>query len=136
MRVAERMVREVITLEESQPLRDALLAFQKHRVRHIPVLDSGRLVGILTDRDVRRATPSPFSGADQETFERVVDSTRIGQIMTRNPYSVTPSTPLKEAVKVLHDRKYGALPVVEGGRLVGLLTATDMLMDLYNLLPD
>jgi CBS domain-containing protein len=56
--------------------------------------------------------------------------------MTRNPFTVTPSTPLKDAVKALHDTKFGALPVVEGGNLVGLLTATDMLKDLFDLLPD
>jgi acetoin utilization protein AcuB len=56
--------------------------------------------------------------------------------MTRNPFAVTPSTSLRDAVKVLHDRKYGAVPVVEQDRLVGILTATDMLLDLYNLLPE
>ncbi|MBI3449073.1 MAG: CBS domain-containing protein [Acidobacteria bacterium] len=136
MKVADRMIKQVVTLGENATLRDALLAFQKHHIRHVPIVEGGKLVGIITDRDLKRATPSPFSGADRETFERVVDSTRVGQIMTRNPYTVTPSTPLRDAVKVLHDRKFGALPVVDGETLVGIVTATDMLKDLYDLLQD
>jgi len=136
MTVADRMIKQVVTLTEDTTLRDALIAVQKHHIRHVPIVKDGALVGILTDRDLKRATPSPFAGADRDTFERVVDSIRVGQIMTRNPFTVTPSTSIRDAVKVLHDRKFGALPVVEGTRLVGILTATDMLLDLYNLLQD
>jgi acetoin utilization protein AcuB len=136
MKVADRMVRNVITIEARQTLRDAIALLQKHHIRHVPVLDGKKLVGILTDRDVKRATPSPLAGDSIEEFHKVVDSTIIAQIMTKNPYCVTPATPLRDAVKILHDRKNGALPVVEGDRLVGLLTTTDMLMDLYNLLPE
>jgi acetoin utilization protein AcuB len=136
MKVADRMVHDVVTLEEGQTLREALTTFQRHHIRHIPVVREGKLVGILTDRDVKRATPSPIAGAHMEDYDKVIDSTLISQIMTRNPYTVTPSTPLRDAVKLLHDRKNGALPVVEGDRLVGLITATDMLMDLYRLLPE
>ncbi len=136
MKVADRMVRDVITLDADQTLREAIALFQKHHIRHVPVLKDGKLAGILTDRDVKRATPSPLAGDSIEEFNRVVDSSRVGQLMTRNPYCVTPATPLRDAVKILHDRKNGALPVVEGDRLVGLITTTDMLMDLYKLLPE
>ena len=71
-----------------------------------------------------------------DDYDKVVDSTKAAQLMTRNPYCVTPSTPLRDAVKALHDRKHGAIPVVEGDRLVGLVTATDMLGYLYTLLPE
>jgi len=134
--VADRMVRKVVVLQEDQSLREALITIQRHQIRHVPVVKNGDLVGMLTDRDLKRATPSPVSGADMATFDRVVDSTKVAQIMTRNPFSVTASTSLKDAVKILHNRKFGAIPVTEGKRLVGLLTATDMLLDLYNLLPD
>jgi acetoin utilization protein AcuB len=130
------MVRNVIALQADQRLREALLIMRKNSIRHLPVLEEEKLVGILTDRDVNRATPSAMSGADLETFNRIVDSTLVSQVMTRNPYAVTPSTPLKDAVKVLHDRKYGALPVVEGGRLVGIITVMDLLKDFMVLLPE
>ena len=136
MKVADRMVRDVITITEDRTLRDALALFQRHHIRQLPVLSGETLVGILSDRDVKRATPSRMAGADMEDYDKVVDTTRVGQLMTRNPFTVTPSTPLRDAVKVLHDRKFGALPVVEGGRLVGLITATDMLAHLHSLLPE
>jgi acetoin utilization protein AcuB len=136
MTVADRMVGDVVAIQEGLSLREAMLIFRKHNLRHLPVLHEGALVGMVSDRDVLRATPTSITGADLETFNRVVDETTIGQIMTRNPYSVTPSMRLKDAVKVMHDRKFGALPVVEKGKLVGIITATDMLMDLHDRLPD
>lgn len=136
MKVSEKMVREVITIAQDETLREALAIFQRHHIRTLPVLDEDRLVGILSDRDVKRATPSPVSGASMEEYNRVVDTTRVSQIMTRNPYCVTPSTPLRDAVKALHDTKHGAIPVVDGGTLVGLVTATDMLGYLLTLLPE
>jgi CBS domain-containing protein len=134
--VEQRMTRDVVTLEQGQSLRDAMGVMQRHRIRHAPVLDGDRLVGILTDRDVKRATPSLLSGIDREQYDRVLSQTRVGQVMTRNPYSVTPTTSLRDAVKLFVDRKFGALPVVEAGRLVGILTQTDLLRAFYETLED
>ena len=134
--VEERMIRQVVTLTESASLREALALLQRHRIRHIPVVENGRLVGILTDRDVKRATPSLLSGISQEDYDRVLVQTHVSQVMTRNPFSVTPSTSLKDATKLLAERKYGALPVVEGDRLVGILTNTDLLRAFYESLED
>ena len=130
------MVSEVITITQEQSLRDALEIFQRNHILQLPVLEGGDLVGILSDRDVKRATPSPIAGAGMEDYDKMVDSVKVAQLMTRNPYCVTPSTLLRDAVKALHDRKHGAIPVVEGNRLVGLITATDMLLYLHTLLPE
>jgi len=134
--VEERMTRQVVTLTEQASLRDALALLQRHRIRHIPVVEGERIVGILTDRDVKRATPSLLSGVSQEDYDRVLAQTHVSQVMTRNPFSVTPSTSLKDATKLLAERKYGALPVVEGERLVGILTNTDLLRAFYESLED
>ena len=134
--VEERMTREVVTLTENASLRDALALLQRHRIRHIPVVNGQILVGIITDRDIKRATPSLLSGASQEDYDRVLAGTHVVQVMTRDPFSVTPSTSLKDATKLLAERKYGALPVVEGGRLVGILTNTDLLRAFYESLED
>jgi len=127
MIVEECMTRKVVTLTEDQTLREAIAVMQRNRIRHLPVVTGGRIVGIVTDRDVKRATPSLLSGVDQDQFDRVLSSTRVSQVMTRNPYTITPSMSLKDAVKIVIDRKFGALPVVEGDKLVGILTATDLL---------
>ncbi len=100
---------------------------QRNRIRHAPVVSDEKVIGILTDRDVKRASPSALSGIDQTQYDRVLNETRVGQAMTRNPFTVTPSTSIRDAIKVLIDRKYSALPVVEGDRLVGIITGTDML---------
>ena len=136
MTVADRMTREVKSLKESDALREAMDLMQRHRIRHLPVTVEDRVVGIVTDRDLKRATPSLLSGIDQEQYDKVLQETRVGQVMTRNSYTVTPSMPLKDAAKVLVDRKFGALPVVEDGRLVGIITGIDMLRAFYELLED
>jgi CBS domain-containing protein len=136
MKVSDCMTREVVTLDEEQSLREALTVQQRHRIRHIPVVAAGRIVGILTDRDLKRASPSLLSGIDQEQYDKVLDTTRVGQVMTRNPYTVTPATPLKDVAKILIDRKFGALPVIEKKLLVGIVTDIDLLRALYEILDD
>ena len=134
--VEEHMTRSVITLGDDQTLRDAIALMQRHRIRHLPVVAGDRLVGILTDRDVKRASPSLLTGVNQEEYDRVLTGTRVAQVMTRHPFSVTPSTSLKDAAKVLIDRKFSALPVIEKDRLVGILTITDLLRALHEMLED
>src|SRR5262245_31607399 len=104
--VEQRMTRPVITLAESDPLREAIAVMQRHRIRHVPVMAGSTMVGILTDRDVKRATPSLLAGAGQAEYDHVLGKTHVGQVMTRNPYSVTPSTNLRDAVKILIDRRF------------------------------
>lgn len=134
MNVSEIMTKEVVTLQEEQSLREALGLLQRHRIRHVPVVSGTRLIGIVTDRDLKRATPSLLSGIDREAFDRVLDETRVGQVMTRNPYTVTPSMSLKDAAKILIDQRFGALPVIEAGKLIGIITETDLLKALHDML--
>jgi CBS domain-containing protein len=127
MKVENLMTRNVLTLRGDQTLRDAISIVQKHHIRHIPVVNGPRVVGIVTDRDIKRATPSLLSGVDQAEYERVLNETRVFQVMTREPATVTPDTDLAEAVRILIDKKFGALPVIDGSGLVGILTDTDIL---------
>ena len=136
MTVEQRMTRDVQTLSEDQSLRDAIAVMQRHRIRHLPVVTGDRIVGLVTDRDVKRATPSLLSGVDQQQFDHVLSATRVSQVMTRSPFTVTPSTTLKDAAKVVIDRKFGALPVVENDKLVGIITATDLLRAFYEMLEE
>ncbi len=136
MKVSDRMTREVVTLEEEQSLREALTLQQLHKIRHIPVVADGRVVGILTDRDLKRASPSLLSGIDQKQYDELLETIRVGQIMTRNPHTVTPATPLKHVAEILIDRKFGALPVIENNLLVGIITEIDLLRALYEMLDE
>ena len=125
--VRDYMVSEVETLAPDDSLETAVMLERRFRIRHIPILENGELVGMVTDRDLKRALPSPVSGTDQQTFERVVQTTRLGQIMTRSPMTISPAAPLRDAVQILCEQKFGAIPVVENGKLVGIITGVDVL---------
>ena len=130
------MTRSVETVSREQTLRDAVDLLLSRHIRHLPVVDADlRLVGIVTDRDVKRATPSLHSGVDRTAYERVLDETRVAQFMTKDPWVVSPGTTVKEAARVLIDSKVGALPVVDDGRLVGIISDIDLLRVLHGLLP-
>jgi acetoin utilization protein AcuB len=126
MLVREVMSPSVVTLTPDETLLDAINRLRSNHIRHLPVIDASTLVGIVTDRDVKRATPSVLSG-NQEEYNRVIATTRVAQFMTRDPLTVTPATNLKAAIELFIDRKIGAIPVVEGGRLVGILSDLDIL---------
>jgi len=134
MKVSDRMTRDVVTLDEDQSLREALGLQQRHKIRHIPVVSGAAVVGILTDRDLKRATPSLLTGVDQEAYDQLLDNTRVDQVMTRNPHTVSPDTPLKEVAEILIEHKFGSLPVIDANRLVGIITDIDLLGALSELL--
>ena len=136
MLVEDVMSRSVVTLTPDHTLREAIELLQSKRIRHLPVVGGSKVVGIVTDRDVKRATPSLLSGIDRSGYERVLEKTTVAQFMTREPLTVTPKSKLKAAVKIFLERKVGALPVVEEGRLVGILTDVDVLRVVHDLLPE
>jgi len=108
-------------------LLDAALTLRSTGFRHLPIVDGERLVGIITDRDIHRFAPSLLSKVTPEEYNAVFENTPLERVMTRDPLTVTPTTPLREAASTLHEKKLGCLPVVDNGRLVGILTVTDML---------
>ena len=108
-------------------LLDAVLTLRSTGFRHLPIVDGERLVGIISDRDVQRLTPSLLSKITQDEYNAVFENTPLDRVMTRDPLTVTPATPLREAAAILHEKRLGCLPVVEDGRLVGILTVTDLL---------
>jgi len=115
-----------ITLRES--LQGAMELMAMKRIRHLPVLDSsGKLVGMVTDRDLRRAAPSPLFSRDPDKDQESMDTTLVERVMVRSPTTIGPNQSLQDAVRLFTDKKYGALPVVDGIRLVGIITPIDMM---------
>lgn len=137
---APKLVREIMTqhvtaLEHDAKLLDAVLLLRSSGYRHLPVLNQGRLVGLLSDRDVQLASPSMFSNISPEEYNRIFETTPVAKVMAREPVTVNPATPIKEVVKLMHDQKFGAVPVVEGDKkLIGIVTTTDLLNILHTLL--
>jgi CBS domain-containing protein len=93
-------------------------------------------VGIVTDRDVKRATPSVLAGVAEDEYDTALLNITVSQFMTRDPVTVSQQSGLRAAVSVLIDTKIGALPVVDDGRLVGILTESDILRIAHDLLSD
>lgn len=114
MIVAELMTANVVTVEPSDTLQAARKKMEAGRFRQVPVVDQEKLIGILTDRDIRQHLGQ-------------LAHTRVDAVMSGHPFSVHPSTPVEKAAHLLTTNKVGSLPVVEGSKLVGIITATDML---------
>ena len=136
MLVRDFMSRELTTLREDDALLDATLIFARGGVRHIPIMSGQRLVGIVTERDLKHYTPSILSGIPAGEYNRLMETTPLAKIMTRDPVTIAPNKTLYDAARMLYDRRIGCLPVVEDGELKGIITTTDMLNLLLRLLAE
>jgi acetoin utilization protein AcuB len=132
--ISQIMSCDVATVTPTDPIRIAIERMRERGCRRLPVLENGRLVGIVTDRDLRRATNSPFVLRERWYDEFVLDHISIKACMTANPLTVTPRTNIVEAARLMRDRKIGGLPVIENKNLVGIITETDLLNYLIQLL--
>lgn len=135
MKVGDRMTRDVLTVDRDEPIRRPWELVEEKKRRRFPVTDGGKLVGIITDRDLRNATASSVVLTEKKYHDFLLDTVKVESVMTPNPVTVSPDTGLKEAARKLLEMKVGGLPVVKGDRLVGIITETDMLDALLELLP-
>lgn len=131
--VADAMTVEPVTMGPEDSLMRAVELMQKNGIRRIPIVVADTLVGILAQGDLNRAQPSALSDS-QEEFTRVMEGTPVSRLMIQNPVTVSEDTPLSDAARTLHTMKFGALPVTRDGRLVGILTDSDLLRCLIDLL--
>lgn len=115
------------TITPDTPLRHVIALMKAQGYRQLPVLENGRLAGIITDRDVRLALNSPLVLHERRENEALLDKLTAESCMTPNPITVTPETPAYRAAEMLSIYKFGALPVVDGETLVGIVTVTDFL---------
>ena len=128
MIVANRMKRNPVFVDEGDSMKKAMDLLKEHEIRHLPVLKDGeRLVGILSERDIKQASPSPATALEIREIYYLLDKIKVKQIMTRRPYTVSSSTPIEEAALIIREKKIGCLPVVDDGKLVGILTETDII---------
>lgn len=122
-----------VTISPEESLMEALQMMRLRKIRRIPVVSGGRLVGLLTEGDLKRAEPSTLSDT-QEQFMAVMEGTQVNRIMIENLVTTTPDTPLIDAARSLFRSKYGALPVLDGEKLVGILTDNDLIGALVRVL--
>jgi acetoin utilization protein AcuB len=134
MKVKDWMTPDPKTVSEDDPVKTAVMLVVENRIRHLPVVRGDSLVGIISDRDLKRAMPSVVAGATAEEYQTFMDETPVEQAMTADPVSCAPDTDLIDLVREFCQKKVGAIPVVEGGRLVGIVTQTDMMEAFLTLL--
>ncbi len=135
-KVRECMTKEVLTVKPEDPIRKVWELVEKKKLRRFPVLDGDRLIGIVTDRDLRNATVSSVVLTEKKYHDFLLDTIKVETIMTPNPRTVNPETSLREAAKIILNMKVGGLPVVEGEKLVGIITETDLINAFIGVLPE
>lgn len=132
--VRQVMSRPPISVEPSTLLLDAALTLRTRAFRHLPVVENGQLVGLLTDRDIQRCAPSRLIPISEEEYNRVFEGTTVARVMTRDPLSIEPDMPLPAAISLMQQSRFGCLPVVQDGSLVGILTRSDLVDTLSRIL--
>jgi CBS domain-containing protein len=125
--LSEIMNRTLITVDTSTSLSRAQRMLDQHKIRHLFVMDGKRLVGIVTDRDLRKAAPSSKSPLTTREREEFMEELKVVEVMSRTLITAAPTTTVREAAKVMVREKIGCLPVVDGHTLVGIVTETDLL---------
>ena len=132
--VAEIMTPEPVTVAPRHAIRTAVNLMRGGGCRRLPVVDRQRLVGIITDRDLRRAANSPFVVREQWYDNFILDHIEVGSCMTPDPLTIEPQASIAEAARMMRNHKVSGLPVVADGKLVGIITETDLLDCLVALL--
>jgi CBS domain-containing membrane protein len=128
----EEVVREImmgspVTLKPEDTLDLANDVISLGRIRHIPVVDAGQLVGLLSERDLMGAAANRIFGLRQKSKSALLKSVLIREVMKKRVLTVAPETSIKDAARLMADKKIGCLPVVSDGAIVGLMTTTDIL---------
>jgi CBS domain-containing membrane protein len=125
--VKEIMMGSPVTLGPNDSLDLASDVISLGRIRHIPVLEKGRLVGLISERDLMGAAAHRIFGLKQKNRSALLKSVAIKEVMKKRVLTMAPDTPIKEAARMMAEKKIGCVPVVSEGNLVGLVTTTDIL---------
>jgi acetoin utilization protein AcuB len=126
MFVGERMSRPVISVSPDSPINDVLAMFRKEHIRRAPVIKDGKLVGMVTETDLLNASPSPVTTLSIWEMNYLISKVKIKDVMSKKVITVDSDTPIEEAARIMADKKIGGVPVVHQGKVVGIITETDL----------
>ena len=127
MLVRERMSKPVITIPPQMTVPDALNLMKQEHIRRLPVVEHGKMVGIVTDKHLLSASPSPATSLSVWEITYLLSKLAVDRIMSREVVTVSEDTPLEEAARIMIDNKIGGLPVLRGEQLVGIITESDLM---------
>jgi len=137
MFIDKSMTRNVITIRQEATLLDARAKMDENHIRHLPVVrEDNTLIGIITDRDLRSALPSVYSTELENSKDRErISELKVGDVMTRNPVTISPMNTLEDAIMMMHKMHKGAFPVVDNeGKLTGIISTRDLICAFINVL--
>ena len=124
--VKDWMTPDPITIDPHTTLPEAGRLMKECNIRRLPVIENGRLVGIATLGDIREASPSSATSLSIYELNYLLSRLTIDEIMTRDPISIEPDTSIDAAARLMLERKIGGLPVVDGGKVIGIITESDI----------
>jgi acetoin utilization protein AcuB len=120
------MSQPVITVKPDLPIMEALNLMKKENIRRTPVIDSGKLVGIISDKDLLNASPSDATSLSVWEINYLLSQIKVKQVMSKKVITVEENTPIEEVARIMADSKIGGVPVLRDRQLVGLITETDL----------
>lgn len=126
MFVGERMSHPVISVTPETPVHEALAMFRKEHIRRAPVIKNGKLVGIVSESNLLNASPSPATTLSIWEMNYLVSKVTVKQVMTKKVKTIEVDTPIEDAARIMADSKIGGMPVTRAGKIVGMITETDL----------
>ncbi len=133
MFVSNWMTKKVYTITTDEYLSDAISIMKERRVRHLPILKNGKLKGILSDRDIKEYSPSKATTLDIYELHYLLAKTRVQDVMKTKVVTTSPDTPVEEAAMIMLDQEIGCLPVIDQGRLLGIISERDIFRALVDI---
>ena len=125
MRIRDVMTKNPITVDSETLVLDAQRIMKENNIRRLPVVDKGNLVGIVTQHDLLQASPSPATSLSIHELNYLLAKMKVKEVMKKNPFTLTPDTPFEEALRIGQDKKIGSFPVMDKGKLIGIITESD-----------
>lgn len=126
MFVGDRMSHPVISVSPETSVHDALAMFKKEHIRRAPVMKEGKLQGIVSEGDLLNASPSPVTSLSVWEMNYLLSKVTVKQVMSKKVKTIDITTPIEEAARIMADNKIGGMPVVRSGKVVGMITETDL----------
>jgi acetoin utilization protein AcuB len=119
------MTKNPITVDSETLVLDAQKIMKENNIRRLPVVNKGNLVGIVTQHDLLQASPSPATSLSIHELNYLLAKMKVKEVMKKNPITLTPDTPFEEALRIGQDKKIGSFPVMDKGKLIGIITESD-----------
>lgn len=133
MFVSDWMTRKVHTITPESSISDAVMLMKEKKIKHVPVVRDDKLRGIVSDRDIRQFSPSKATSLDVYELHYLLASTKAKEMMKTTVFTTTSETPVEEAAMVMYDNFIGCLPVVENGKLAGIISDRDIFRALVDI---